>query len=135
MHVEAYRPEQSGKRAAHGRIVVDDEDDGPILAAAPVSSTAPTGSRPNADPSLTTGRRGPRRVRPCRIQRSMCFDSRSGIAQDGARVATVNGFRTLPLPPSPPRRAADDGAPARPAGAPSFLVKVRGDAKPDAPAT
>ena len=102
MHVEAYRPEQSGKRAAHGQIVVDDEDDGPILAAAPVSSTAPTGSRPNADLSLTTGRRGPRRVRPCRIQRSMCFDSRSGIAQDGARVATVNGFRTVPLPPSPP---------------------------------
>ena len=52
MHVEAYRPEQSGKRAAHGRIVVDDEDDGPILAQDGPSSatgsekrkTAPRGS-------------------------------------------------------------------------------------------
>ena len=26
-HVEAYRPEESLKRAAHRRIVVDDEDD------------------------------------------------------------------------------------------------------------
>ncbi len=42
MHVQGYRPQQGVQRAAHGRIVVDDEDGWPILAHESASSV--TGS-------------------------------------------------------------------------------------------